>query len=239
MPDDLKGKTDFQKVRDELDKKYKPKNIMDVIEMGLDGLHKWSDDASEKRRKTYAGLSDKEKFKLWSKLESWNLKDEAIPLVLGFSPDYVSHLKDYPADQANIIFKIAESCMYGSLPLLNPDDPVEKWKVDSHKFIGWAYENNTNVSREFISVFEEQNPDHRIHARQGNNLPEYSTPLLRIAIYVINEFWEGVDFKRAPSREWMVEHLIDKFSLDERDAKVVDALTRDPKRRKKTYTSEI
>lgn len=60
----------------------------------------------------------------------------------------------------------------------------------------------------------------------------HDTKLMRIAREVVRDHWEGQDFKRVISREAMIPHLMEKYTISHNEAKSVDILTRhDSKRR--------
>lgn len=238
MSDDANSKvelSDYKKQKVELDEKYKGKSLIEVFNMSLDEYSERSDEEAVNNCKKHAKLKPQEKFQSWVKYDSWNLVVEAIPLTLGYSPDF------YPAYErcdksikfkVDKIIKLAKSCVFDSLPVSNQDDPIEKWRVDSHDFLKWVAEKEIEIDQGFLDIYNQVNSGYDFDsASHINERPEYITPLLSIVYKVIDEFYEGQSIDHVLSREDMIPYLKEKYTLSGNEAKAIDTITRHPSKR--------
>jgi hypothetical protein len=78
-------------------------------------------------------------------------------------------------------------------------------------------------------------PDERDNRKPKEWGFAHDTELLKIARLVIAEHWEGKNPAQAPSREWMVDHIQEKYRVSKGAAEAIDQVTRhDSRSRSKT-----
>lgn len=125
-----------------------------------------SDEKYLNSRKIHDGLSAYEKFHPWINFEVWTLMTEAIPLILGYAPEFYDSFKDESKDKASYILDRAKKCSLSSLPFHDkyefsrnstPEDPVDGWRVDCHKFLLWAVDNDISINKEFLDAYNHVN----------------------------------------------------------------------------------
>lgn len=81
-------------------------------------------------------------FEKWVKRDSWLLRDEAMPLLLGAAPEAWGEFGNDPERQQVLagLWALLQACVRqnGSPRVLNPEDPVGQWRVSPADLHGWA-----------------------------------------------------------------------------------------------------
>lgn len=168
-----------------------------------------------------------ELYRKYSGLDTWLVKDEAIPLVLGFSPA----AKSLISDKANSrLVQDVEGSKQVSLQVFNGDAKLDKWRVKPRDFVLWTKSKGVKVPESLSCLLSEAKQAKLVKA--PGLMVDYSTPLLEVCNHVINEFWENKGINDAPTRDWIVDYLMDKFDLSKNDAQAIDTVTRHPQRKK-------
>ncbi|WP_417446943.1 hypothetical protein [Kangiella sp.] len=69
-------------------------------------------------------------------MDTWNVHDQAIPLLLGIHPNNWPHIKSKINYQS--LNKLIDSDKYESLKLINPDARKNKWVIRVKDFVSWV-----------------------------------------------------------------------------------------------------
>jgi len=200
----------------------------------FDELGKWSKDAKEKKKINYSAMNPVDKFKFFVRCDSWSLKEEAIPLIMGVSPNYMRDIDGFNWSLYHQLYKLSVKCVGDSLDVIDMSIPQKSWEVNSQIFLQWALNKKTGINKEFLEVYKSINPEILLEEKVViNTLPEYSTPLMDIMYKVIHEYWEGKRLGSVKNRKDLVPLLMKKYGISSGEAKAIDTITRDPARRGK------
>ena len=108
----------------------------------LEAFAKMINESKEKKRYEYLNMSPVDKFKLWVRCDSWNLKTEAIPLIMGVSPNFMHSINNFNWRIYNDIYAIAKKCIGNgegmTLDVIDIAVPEKQWTVEPYKFLQWA-----------------------------------------------------------------------------------------------------
>jgi len=99
-------------------------------------------EASGRQAQINAHIEQQLLFEKWVKEDSWLLRDEALPLLLGAAPGEWAVFLQVPERQADAdrLWSRLQECVRqsGSPRLVNSGSPVEQWRVSPADLHGWA-----------------------------------------------------------------------------------------------------
>ncbi len=102
-------------------------------------------------------LAQQKLYEKWSVKEHWNLKAEAIPVIMGYDPMTIEWKKDEALQKKMVeLFQHAEHCIKQGMSLSvvdsgqNPDD----WEVVPTEFYCWASVSRVDVPQQLSTLME-------------------------------------------------------------------------------------
>lgn len=191
-------------------------------------------------------------YESWCKRDLWQLRD-AAQLLVRLEPvinpkqtynvvrperkcreQYINSHKKYAVFKN--VMAIAKEAI--AIETLKPYRDAEKYsareeiRVFPKDFLIWAKEKEFDIPEELLSVLESDRPQ-REQWQEKNKKWGYlhDTKLLEIARWVLEQYWEGKDVNKAPSKDAIVAELVDKYGLTKNEAGAVDLVTRHDDRR--------
>jgi hypothetical protein len=88
------------------------------------------------------------------KLDSWNLYSEALPILIGYRPEYIHYAK---ADKRYTELEVlARSSANITLKIINKDDPEDKWRVLPKDVVSWAHAKEVEILYLFDNIFSSE-----------------------------------------------------------------------------------
>jgi hypothetical protein len=133
-----------------------PEDLVGIFSKGIDGYKKGKSDQAETIRVEQVRVLNKPEqqqqfIDKYIKLDSWNLYSEALPILIGYRPEYVQYAKlDKRYAELEML---ARSSANITLKIINKNDPEEKWRVLPKDVVNWAYSKKIEVLYLFSSVF--------------------------------------------------------------------------------------
>jgi hypothetical protein len=127
---------------------YKPEDLVGMFAKGIDGYKKEKSDQAETIRVEQARVFNKpeqqEQFiNRYIKLDSWNLYSEALPILIGYRPEYINYAK---LDRRfKELEKLARSSANITLKIINKDEPENKWRVIPKDVVKWAQSKEVEI----------------------------------------------------------------------------------------------
>jgi len=171
---------------------------------------------------------------LWNKVAMFTLREAAF-LLCDLEPFDATADRPVPPDVQAMIRQLhqgpepdgdtGEREFYESFAHRYPAErhnPGEKYYLQE-TLKRWAARNN--IAAPFLF------PEQREGGSTGMWPSTYDTKLLRLAREVVWQHWEGKDPKDAPSREWLIERLLER-GITRREAEAIDLVTRHDNRSK-------
>jgi hypothetical protein len=120
---------------------YKSEDLASMLTKGIEGYKKGKSDQAEairiERVRVFSKPDQQELFiNKYIKLDSWNLFSEALPILIGYRPEYINYAK--LDSKYKELETLARSSTNITLKILNKDEPEEKWRVLPKEVVKWA-----------------------------------------------------------------------------------------------------
>lgn len=183
-------------------------------------------------------------------METWKLKQEAIPLLLGKDPDALLD-PGWPIRQPNgqygskgNLWDAFQRAVYaGGLTVENPSASPELWHVRPDRFLAFCDERGIKYHDDLRAVVRHRTaliakPTPTIStAHQKMLAVGYTTPALEAAYAAIAEFWLNFDPNKsgprptsAKVRDWLMKNFgpKTKYALTKNEIDQIDRLIRHP-----------
>jgi hypothetical protein len=145
--------------------------------------------ASEQLQVSYKPDQQEEFVERYIGLDSWLLYSEAIPIAIGFRPEYIDLAKKN--EQYLSIEKLAKSSANISLNILNKDDSEEKWRVLPKEFIGWAIKKELEVLtmlHQKLELKPKKELNIAVSNAQGERHSAKREQILMAAVFILGNF---------------------------------------------------
>lgn len=134
-------------------------------------------------------------YEYWFKRDTWLLRREAVPLLLGLDPERVDHNEP---EIAGLWETIRQSVEEGSLTVFNRQAPVESWSVTPEAVYRWAGDRAMPLPEPFSSLMEfilktvkKEDSVRQTENHEAESFNEENETILGAALAVINAFPEA------------------------------------------------
>lgn len=147
---------------------YKPEDLSSMLTKGIEGYKKGKFDQAAaikiEQTRVFNKPDQQELFiDRYIKLDSWNLYTEALPILIGYRPEYIHYAR---LDKRYIeLEKLARSSANITLKIINKDEPEERWRVLPKEIVKWAMTKNLEILMLLEREFE-------LGKKQGMGSPE-------------------------------------------------------------------
>mgnify|MGYP000721653915 CR=1 FL=1 len=211
--------------------------IGDAISVLMSGVDKLQSDSKDKKERLDSQFKNDKGFRFqtikeYALKDSWLVESEAFSLLLNLHPLTYSSLRTPYFPRIRKLSSAIKSSEGINLHILNSEEKSINWRVKPKHFIEWCGQKEIDVPADVYSAVMKDQKHMNNDLEFQKTALGYNTPLLDIVFEVIKEFWSGKEISSAPAKDWMIDHLIEKYGISKNDATAIDAVTRHPERKK-------
>lgn len=131
-------------------------------------------------------------YEYWLKRDTWLLRDEAVPLLLGHDPTQTDH---NAPEITELWEKVRLSAEEGELVVYNRQAPLETWSVTPAGLYRWAGNRDIALPEPFSALMEfilqTVKKDESVRMQEGNEALSFNAEneiILGAALAVVNAF---------------------------------------------------